>query len=331
MTKSRTRPTETRTLTEVLAEQDEVISRRQAIAVCGAAELRRHLRAGRWRARFPGVYLTHTGTPSWRQRAWAAILSVEPAALGGRSAIFAAGGAVGGRRYDDEPIHVVVSSDRNVAPRKGVRVQYSSRYAQILAGGSPPRIKTEHAVLDLAAAAASTHDAVARLAEGEQHRITTVKRLVAVLETRKNIRHYALLSEILGDLAAGTCSVLEREYLTAVERPHGLPTPIRQAPTTVGRRGFRDIDYAEWGVVVELDGRAGHDDAAARDRDLERDLDALVGAGRRSARLGWGQVTRRPCATAGKIGLLLAQGGWPGSVTACEQVGCVAVQTFRGF
>ncbi|WP_075052015.1 hypothetical protein [Gordonia malaquae] len=49
----------------------------------------------------------------------------------------------------------------------------------------------------------------------------------------------------------------------AVERAHGLPAPLRQAPTGVGRPGFRDLDYPEWGVVVELDGRLGHADAVS--------------------------------------------------------------------
>lgn len=322
-------PAEARSLDEVLAAQDGVICRRQALAVCGRSELRRRLRSGLWVAQFPGVYLTHTGAPTWRQRAWAAVLSVEPAALGGRSAIYAAGGRVDGKRFGSEPIRVVVSHRRSIGERKGVVVQYCSHYARRLGGGSPPRIKLEHAVLDLAAAAPTTQDAVARLAEGIQNRLTTATRLTVALKTRPNTAKYPLLLEILADLEKGTCSVLEREYLTKVERSHGLPAPQRQAPTTVGRKGFRDVDYPEWGVVVELDGRAGHDDPAARDRDMERDLDALVGAARITARLGWGQASTRPCRTAGKIGRLLRRGGWPGEVTACTSPDCTALEDLR--
>lgn len=51
----------------------------------------------------------------------------------------------------------------------------------------------------------------------------------------------------------------------------------------VGRPGFRDALYSPY----------RHDDAAARDRDMERDLDALVGAAGVTARIGSGQVYDR--------------------------------------
>ena len=46
---------------------------------------------------------------------------------------------------------------------------------------------------------------------------------------------------------------------------------------------YRDVEYDDF--VVELDGRLFHDDTAARDRDLERDLDAAV-EGKDTIRLG---------------------------------------------
>ncbi|SFB90212.1 hypothetical protein SAMN04487968_102223 [Nocardioides terrae] len=71
------------------------------------------------------------------------------------------------------------------------------------------------------------------------------------------------------------------------------------------------MDYPELGLAFELDGRLGHDGSAARDRDLERDLDAAVDAGRTTIRIGWGQVFDRPCSTAAELGRLLQQRGWP--------------------
>jgi predicted methyltransferase len=56
---------------------------------------------------------------------------------------------------------------------------------------------------------------------------------------------------------------------------------------TVGPRRYRDVVYAEFEQVVELDGRLFHDSADARDADLDRDLDAAVER-LGTVRLGWG-------------------------------------------
>ena len=84
---------------------------------------------------------------------------------------------------------------------------------------------------------------------------------------------------------------------------------------------MRDVVYSgrrpPWSQVVELDGRLHHDSARARDRDMERDLDAAID-GLDTLRLGYGQVFERCCSTAAKLGRLLRMRGWPGSPTRCE-------------
>jgi hypothetical protein len=125
--------------------------------------------------------------------------------------------------------------------------------------------------------------------------------------------------ELLEDLKAGACSVLEREYLRRVERAHGLPTGERQvADSVAGVSVERDVTHAAYGLVVELDGRAFHGSAAARDADHARDLDAAAVRAMRTVRLTYGQVLGDPCRTAVRIGELLAQGGWSGEVKSCS-------------
>lgn len=111
----------------------------------------------------------------------------------------------------------------------------------------------------------------------------------------------AFVAQVLADVRDSTCSALEHRYLTHVERAHGLPTPVRQAPTESGRPGFRDIAYPEYRLVIELDGRLFHSESVSRDRDLERDLDAAVGELLQSVRLGWG-AGRGPCVPGGPQG-----------------------------
>lgn len=309
-------------LAELLVRQDGVISRRQAIA-CGCTDndLRRKVRRREWAfAAHPGVYVNHTGPLSWRQRAWAAVLYAWPAALTGISALRAAEGPGRRDRDDEAPIRVAVDRARTVVRRDGIVVEQRSRLAaRTQWNASPPRIRLEEALLDLAAEAPTDLDAVARLADAVNARMTTPGRLLDTLARRSRIARRDFLEGVLTDVRDGTCSVLEHRYLTDVERAHGLPRPVRQAPTGAGRPGFRDADYPDYDISVELDGRLGHDGSAARDRDLERDLDAAAVVQRLTVRLGWGQVVDRPCSTAAKVGRILRRRGWTGTVGACPR------------
>ena len=85
----------------------------------------------------------------------------------------------------------------------------------------------------------------------------------------------------------------------------------------LGRRAYRDVDHSEYGALVELDGRAFHDNATSRDSDFDRDLDAAVTSELTTVRLTYGQVLRHGCRTVGKVALLLERGGWPGPFVRC--------------
>ena len=294
----------------VLALQDGVIARRQALDA-GLAEndVARLIRRREWVRLLPGVYVNHTGEPTWRQRAWAGVLYYAPSALADRSAMPAHG---------DGPIWLAVDAARSVSPRPGYRIRYLAKYDdQVLSHASPPRMRLEEACLNLVRASNSPLDRVQLLAEASASRRTTPGRLTAALSRRTRMPHRTWLKSVLRDIADGTCSVLEHGYLTQVERPHGLPRGHRQQPERDDRGAlYRDVAYPDFGQLVELDGRMGHDDAVSRDADLERDLDAAV-TRRGTVRLGWGQVFGRPCSTAAKVGLLLRAGGWTGRPRSC--------------
>lgn len=293
----------------LLLKQDGVISRKQVVA-CGHQPhyIRRMLRRKNWAAVLPGIYVNHTGVPTWRQRVWAAVLDAAPAAVGDVSVL----------NFGSGPIHIVVGCGRTITPRKGVVVHRRSRIDESLAPGlAPPRLTAEEAALDIADGAATELTAIATLSEAVNKRLTTGEQLLATLRARPRMRRRDLLQRVCRDIADGTCSVLEHHYFTDVESVHGLPVPQRQVETTVGRKGFRDVEYTEYGVVVELDGRLGHADFVSRDRDMERDLDAAARADRITIRLGTGQVFGRPCSTARKVAAVLVSRGWIGTVQRC--------------
>lgn len=308
----------------LLALQDGVIARHQVLAAgLTPTHVARQLRRRNWVQVHPGVYVDHTGPLTWRQRAWAAVLACWPAALDGRSALRAHDGP--GRRTtaDDQPIEVLVAHGRHPVAPTGVRVRSSRRFDDaVLHNLSPPRMRYDAAVIDLADRAADELDAIAVLADACGGRRTTAERLLDHLEDLARVHRRDWLAAILHDVAEGTCSVLEHGYLTRVERPHGLPRGRRQAPATsdAGRRMFRDVRYGgerpRWRQIVELDGRLTHGSARARDADLERDLDAALER-EHTIRLGYGQVFRRSCSTAAKMGRLLQLRGWAGEATPC--------------
>ncbi|HQR27997.1 MAG TPA: hypothetical protein PLP61_13240 [Nocardioides sp.] len=310
-------------LARTLEQQSGVISRRQVLeAGGGPADLERMLRRRELVRLLPGVYLDHTGEPTWTQLAWAGVLYHWPAALAEGSALRAAAG--GSWPASTEPIVLAVPQDRHVEPPAGYRVTRPSRFEQrVLWNTGPPRIRVEEAVLDEAARVCSDLDAVAVLTRVCQQRLTTAGRITTALQGRGRIRRRPWLSAVLADIAAGTCSTLEHGYLTYVERPHGLPPAQRQAPASA-RSGaaYRDALYTAYSLVVELDGRAFHEGPEQHDRDLDRDLDALVD-GQVTVRLGWGQVFGRSCLTAVRVGALLGQRGWTGSARPCAP-GCPA-------
>jgi len=303
-------------LRERLALQCGVITRSQALGFgLQAHDVRRLVRRRDWTPVHPGVYVDHTGPLSWEQRAWAAVLAVAPAALSHASALGPHPG----------PIHVAVDRSRTVLAPTGVR----RHYVTDLAGrtrwqASPPRIRLEHAILSLAAEAADEAAAIACIADPVGARRTTAARVRRALDDHRRLPRRRFLEGVLDDVAAGTCSVLEHGYLDRVERPHGLPRAGRQVVASSRGRVHRDVEYAEHGLVVELDGRLHHGSAAARDRDLDRDLDAAV-EGRRTVRIGWGQVFGRPCRTARRVAALLRQGGWGGAVVPCPACAGVGV------
>lgn len=296
--------------------QDGVVARSQLLEL-GASphDIKRMLRRKELFRVVPGVFLEHNGPPTRRQREWVAVRACWPCALTLESALPTMAPPI---------VHVAIGSTRTVRPVPGVQAHRTPDLAQRVDWNrSPPRVRVEHALIDVASARRSQPLAVFRLlADVVQTRATTAGRVAAVLRERR-VAGRALLLDMLGDLESGACSVLEREYLRLVERPHGLPTGHRQAPgTAAGRPTARDVSYDEHGLVVELDGRAFHDSAAARDRDAERDLDARVDDEATTVRLTYGLVLGSPCRTAARVALLMQRLGWRGQPHPCGITGC---------
>jgi len=287
-----------------------VVSRRQALTCgLGPADLRRLERRRDLVRVLPRVYLSHTGEPTWPQRAWAAVLYAWPAALIGESALRAADGP-GRPGADRTAIHVGIATERRILQVPGVVVvRTAGLEARARWNLGPPRLPYDDAALDVALGARTEMEAIAAVARAVQSQRTTAVRMSGLLAERARAPRRTFLEGVLDDVGSGTCSVLEHAYLVRVERPHGLPIAMRQVrevtPSGVVYRDGLLLD-----LPIELDGRLVHNTVEQRDRDFERDLDAAV-SGRGTVRLSWGQVVGRPCQTAAKLAVLVVQRGGP--------------------
>ncbi|MBD8868814.1 hypothetical protein IE331_04160 [Nocardioides sp. MJB4] len=301
------------------ADQSGVVSRSQLERIGATkSDIDRLVRRRLLVRQLPGVYVDHTGEPTWSQRAWAGVLFFAPAALSHESAVRAAVGPGWRRHRDSGPIHIAVATGRKRIAPSGYQVHRTRGLAgRVLGNAGPPRVRLEDAVLDVVEQAPDEFTAVALLADVCQSRRTTADRILSRSRTRPRLRNRVWLTGVLADIAEGTCSVLEHGFATRVERAHGLPRPRRQSPGRGGRGPIaRDVEYERFGLVVELDGRLFHDSAGQRDSDFDRDLESVVD-GRQGVRLSWGQVFDRPCRTAAHLVVLLRRGGWAGAPRRC--------------
>ncbi len=308
------------TLRNLAARQGGVVSRSQALRE-GVSEsvIKFRVSSGRWRPIHPGVYATFSGAPGRGAALWAAVLSAGPGAMLSHET------AAELQRLTDKPgqtIHVTVPVQRRVSPATGISLHRSVRAGEVRqAGGNPPRTRVEETVLDLIQAATDFDTVCSLVTRAFARDLTGQDQLRAAMRHRGRLRWRTDLNDLIAAAAGGDHSVLEFRYDRDVERAHGLPKPVRQAPfiTPDGRRGRRDRLYEDFGLIVELDGRLAH---AAEDqwRDKARD-NAAAADGRQSLRYGWTQVRWHACVTALEVAVVLRTRGWGGWPRPCAP-GC---------
>ena len=299
-----------------------MISRQQALRLgLTDAAIRTRLETGKWTWLGWRIYWTFSGPPSRAAQLWAAVLAV------GDGAVLSHESAAELCRLIDSPvsvIHVSIPFDRRVRAPAGIRVHRRRAMPGSQPARLPPRTTVEETVVDLAQAARTVDDAIGWLARACARRLTTPSRIATAIAGRRRLRWRPALCVALDDVASGCHSLLELRYLRDVERAHGLPVGCRQRRR---RSTYSDVEYEEYGLNVELDGRIPHEgDGAVRDR--RRD-NCRVADGLRVLRYGYADVSFNPCATAGQTGEALAAGGWTGRPRRCGPL-CTLPETQSG-
>lgn len=289
---------------QLLAEQQHGVLTSDQLTSVPRAALRRV--SDDWTRLGRGVYCVTT--PTWLSAAFAGILRGGSAsALGSLAAAHLLG------LHDDEPDDICVWVPETISKPVMTVDQWRIRFRRGLRAGVgfPPRTRTEETLLDCAKELGED-DTVAMITRALTQRATTASRILAASEERIRIRHRTTIRALCDATADGVESVLEWRYLERVERQHGLPPMHRQVQ--VGRHRLDGL-YPDFGVVLELDGRAFHDTA----RDMHRDNVNAVEHGLTTLRYGWHAVTSTPCEVAQQVAATLRQRGWSGSLRRCDQ------------
>ncbi|MCL1906352.1 MAG: endonuclease domain-containing protein [Propionibacteriaceae bacterium] len=209
-----------------------------------------------------------------------------------------------------QQILVFVGASKCVTPHPSWIFVRSSRQRQ----GSPPRTTLAEAIID-AGETWKTDDLVHLLGRALNSRDVTTSDLLKELDSRAFHHQRNLMKQLIGEVGEGTTSVLERLYRRTVEKAHGLPAPQRQVSPT-GRYRV-DHWYQRYHLIIEVDGKAYHQGAAAIN-DIDRDNHHQA-AGITTLRLTWSHVAKTPCATARLVGKILQQAGWKGKLRQCGQ------------
>ncbi len=295
-----------RQLLELAEHQRGVLTRAQILRAGVTSDIiLARISRGSWQRIHPGVYALFSGEVNRISLLWAAVLHA------GRGAALSHQTAAELWRLADAPssaIHVTVPNDRRVRKTPGMVVHLSA-HVDVHPAQTPPRTRLEETVIDLWETARDLDSAVGWVTTALGRRLTTQDKLRAAADTRSRLRRRKPLAELLGPDGTGIHSVLEYRYVHNVERPHGLVGAHRQARARRnGRTEYRDQLYAEYGIAIELDGRAAHP-GDTRWRDIHRD-NAAAAVGITTLRYGWLEVTTTPCQVAAEIAEVLRARGY---------------------
>lgn len=300
-------------LAELAACQGGVLTVEQALALGLTPMVVRRLCQEQWQRPARGLLWTGRGELPWSSWAWAGVLAAgDHARLGPESSGHLWGLVV----EPPTPVDVLVPPPASCVRRGPWRFSHDTPGVRSPRSvGAPPRLTALDTVLDLTGSR-DPGGVVDLVTRAVQQRLVATTALQQALDRRKQHRHRRLLTELLADVSDGVESGLELHYLRDVERAHALPVGRRNRYRG-GLRYRSDVGYDEFAVLIELDGRLGHE-GSGRFRDFRRDnefaMHSLV-----TLRYGWEDVVHRPCEVADQVAIVLRSRGWSGLATRCTR------------
>ncbi|HLS12919.1 MAG TPA: hypothetical protein VK095_00240 [Beutenbergiaceae bacterium] len=294
--------------------QSFVLTRRQLLAKGANPDwISRRVASGRWQRSYPGVYVVHTGSMSWRTQMVAALH------YAGENAVLSHSSAAQFWFPETFPpvrqlVEVSVPRERRVRPQPGLRIHHRRRMPSATSGFSvTARAET---VLDLIDRVEAPDDVVGLITLA--CRRMSHDFLLAAMGDRQRLRHRSLVRDVLTAAADGIESPLELRYHRDVERAHRLPRSERQLREQIDGGWIRaDCRYRRYRLRVELDGQLAHPDGRTVE-DTWRDNAVLLTATEVTLRYRWHHVAVTPCRTAAQVAEALRLAGWIGVPRQCS-------------
>lgn len=311
-------PTNLTELAAVAAEQRGLVTRRQCLQAGLSPKAIEVRVATRWVRVHRGVFQTQPGRDDFWTTALAGHLACGPnAAWSHETAAYRWGLVSSPPRI----IELLVPVDHAVRTPSGCVVRRLHRLDERVDPLRWPWVTTvDETLLDLATSG-TVDQMFAVLGRAFQRGLTDEAALLRRLDARAKHGRRALLVTVLADVAEGAESAMEVRFLRDVERAHGLPVGERQVSTEPGRRQRHDVGYREQRVLVELDGRLGHEARGERVADGLRDRRSAT-TGWLTVRVFWRDVTVGACALAAEMVAVLRSRGWRGVPRPCRRRGC---------
>ena len=240
------------------AQQGGVLTRAQLYALgLTRAEVRHHIRVGRWQTFGAHCVVTHNGPFDDELRYWVAVIEGGPrAVIDGESAMVLAGL----KGYEATFIRISVPRGARIRHR-GAPIKVNVRQTRRWRPGDvdptasgPPRTRFALATVRAAMWAKSDRQATLLMLMAVQQGFTTADRIaVELLDVRRD-RRLGLMYGVLAELAGGIRSLNELDFVEGC-RGRGLPEPEGQAiHRTKDGTYYLDFRWPRWSVVVEVDG-----------------------------------------------------------------------------
>lgn len=235
------------------ATQAGVLSRPQLYRLgVTRAEVRAHVRAGRWRHLSDQAVVVHAGPMDEHAHWWAAVLQGGPRAqLDGVASLVASGL----ERFGTDRVRVSVPRGARVRRTRHYDIRQTRRWSMADAAVSGiPRTRVAVAAVRAALWAQSDKQAALVLAMVVQQGLATAAQIgEEALRIRRDKRR-TLVHVTVGDLLDGGRALGELEVARELRR-RGLPAPEQQV-LRKDRRGryYLDLAWPGLGVVVEIDG-----------------------------------------------------------------------------
>ncbi len=274
---------------EVLARQDGVLARRQALSIgMTVGQIRARLASGRWVIVHPGVYRSTDHQVSTASRIRAAGLWA-----GDHSLLFGLAAAWWWGLTDVEPtsVDVVTSPRRHLRARPGIRI-----IRRPLASADRAWLRAAP-VSGLALSALI--GAVALGADGPALLDRALQTRVSLSELR--LAHYrnmgmhgsASAGQLLRAAADGSAAASERKFIALLKRAGIRGWRVNYPWDPANDRTTVDVAFVAERLAIEIDGWAWHHspDRFQRDRTKQNQL---VSAGWTVLRFTWYDLTNRP-------------------------------------